>query len=266
MIVRRGVKVKPKTHFPLCLFAATAWMFIAGFLAVGTLLSGCAQQRVREPAATEQLVPAARQSGIVAPKAGSPEEQAAAEAVERGDFESAVRIYSEIRDREPANGRVTYLLGFVYGQLGQRDLEVVLYEQAIGLGYANADVFYNLGIAYFETDRLDEAIVAFKNGLAEDSASADNRFGLGWVYQYQNRFPEAERELLRAVALEPGEPFFREKLAMLYEQTGELDKAAEQMEMILETDPEYPGAREYLEHLSNREQPREERPTGVGGD
>ena len=44
------------------------------------------------------------------------------------------------------------------------------------------------------------------------------------------------------------------------------NSCSEQMEMILETDPEYPGAREYLEHLSKGEQPREERPTGVGGD
>ena len=257
---------KPKTHRLPFLCESTAWILIAVFLAVGTWLTGCAQRQVSEPTAPEQMVPAAGQSDIIAPKAGSREEQAAAAAVERGDFESAVRIYSDIRDRQPANGRVTYLLGYVYGQLGQRDLEVVLYEQAIGLGYANADVYYNLGIAYFETDRLEEAIAAFMNGLAENPASADNRFGLGWVYHYQNRFSEAERELLRAVALEPGEPFFREKLALLYEQTGDLDKAAEQMEMILEIDPAYPGAREYLEHLGNREQPREESPTGVGGD
>ena len=140
MIVCRVLMEKQKTHLLPRSCGSAAWVIIAGFLAVGTLLSGCAQQRVREPVTTEHLVPAARQSDIVAPKAGSREEQAAAEAVERGEFESAGRIYSEIRDRQPANGRVTYLLGFVYGQLGQRELEVVLYEQAIGLGYANADV------------------------------------------------------------------------------------------------------------------------------
>ena len=227
---------------------------------------GCAPQQVREPVATEQLAPAARQPGVDSPKAASREERAAAAAVGQGDFETAVRIYSSIRDKEPTNGRVTYLLGYVYGQLGERDLEIVLYEQAVRLGYVNEDVYYNLGIAYFETDRLDEAIAAFQSGLTENPESADNRFGLGWVYHYQRRYLEAERELRRAVALEPGEPFFREKLAMLYEETGDLERAAEQMEKIIEIDPQYPGAREYLEHLSKGQPPRGGGPAGVGGD
>ena len=266
MSPRQATKKRPKTGVGKPARGLIGLVLPVGCLVAAVVLTGCAQPQVRENANEGQLLTAPRQKGVLTPAAGSREEKAAAEAAERGDFETAAAIYSRIRDREPANGRVTYLLGYVYGQLGERDLEIVLYEQAVGLGYANADVYYNLGIAYFEVDRFDEAIAAFQKGLTDGPESADNRFGLGRVYQYQSRFADAERELLRAVELEPQEPFFREKLALLYEQTGDIDKAAKQLEIILEIDPEYPGVQEYLEHLSKDLPPGGDRPTGVGGD
>ncbi|KPJ76469.1 MAG: hypothetical protein AMJ54_11610 [Deltaproteobacteria bacterium SG8_13] len=235
-------------------------------LAVGSLLVGCARQRARDTTAADPVVPAARQPAAAAPKAGSAAEKAANDAMQRGDVESAIGIYSRILRSDPSNGRVTYYLGYAYGQIGEHEQEIEYYKQAIDLGYRTDQVYYNLGEVYLETERLEEAFSAFTAGLTANPDSADNHFGLGRAFQFRDQFFEAERELLRAVALQPRDPVFRENLAMLYEQTGQPEKAVEQLEIILDIDPEYPGVREYLDHLGSRRQPREKGPSGVGGD
>lgn len=184
--------------------------------------------------------------------ADQPLEQQAYELVERGDFPKAIQLLNDILRQDRANAKAMYVLGYVYGQLGEVENEIECYEAAIQAGYNSDQVFHNLGQAYLETDQAMQAIQSFENGLALNPDNADNHFGLGMAYNSTFEYDKAEREILKAIELEPEALEFREYLGRLCENVGQLEKAAAQYRNILEISPDYPGARDYLDYIEKR--------------
>jgi Tfp pilus assembly protein PilF len=186
-------------------------------------------------------------------------EQRAYTAVERGDYLTGIQILEEVLRQDRSNAKAMYVLGYVYGQLGEIENEINYYEAAIEAGYHSDQAFHNLGKAYLGSDLTALAIQSFEKGLILNPDNADNHFGLGMAYQKVFEYDKAEREILKAIELEPDVPEFREYLGRFYEDAGELEKAEEQFRRILEIDPHYEGAREYMEEIERKRRLRDNR-------
>jgi tetratricopeptide (TPR) repeat protein len=193
-------------------------------------------------------------------------EQRAYQAMAAGDYQTGIRLYERIIEKDPSNALAYYYLGYAYGQTGNRSKEVLYYEKSISLGYKTDQIFHNLGEAYLELGQIDESIQAFKQGLAINSKSADNHFGLAKALQETLNYDRAEEELLKTIRLEPKVIEFREFLGLFYVERGDLHKAAEQFEQILEIDPDHEGARAFLEQIVKGGTPEKKGIPGMGGD
>ena len=186
-------------------------------------------------------------------------EQRAYAAVEQGNYLAGVEMFEEVLRKDRTNAKAMYVLGYVYGQLGEIEYEISYYEAAIEAGYLSDQAFHNLGKAYLGADRIEMAIQSFERGLALNPDNADNHFGLGMAYRQIFEYDKAESEFLTAIELAPDVPEFRKYLGRFYEDGGELKKAEEQYREILKTAPYYEGVREYLEDIDKRRTLRDNR-------
>lgn len=229
-----------KPSVPLC-------CNIMCFLVLCITLAGCSQLFL------QQITPDAL------PKDPQNLEQRAYVAVEQGDYLAGVEMLEEVLHQDRTNTKAMYVLGYVYGQLGEIENEINYYEAAINSGYRSDQAFHNLGKAYLGVDQIQLAIQSFERGLGLNPDNADNHFGLGMAYRQIFEYDMAESELLKTIKLEPDVPEFREYLGRFYEDAGELKKAEEQYREILKTAPYYEGVRDSLEDIDRKRMLRDNR-------
>ncbi len=179
-------------------------------------------------------------------------DKAADDAMQRHDYEAAIPLHQRLLEKEPANARALYHLGYAYGQTDNHAEEVFYYEKAIALGFKQDGIFFNLGMAYGELNQIEQSIRAFEEALHIDPDSADNHFGLAIAYQRSVVDTLAEKEFLKAIEIDPAHVDARLYLSLLYTDMGELQKACEQLRKILEIDPSHTGAREFLERIEKQ--------------
>ena len=192
-------------------------------------------------------------------------EQMAYEAMQRGDVAAGIRLYEEILEKDPTNGRIIYYLGYAFGRAGDHEQEISYYRSAIDQNYRTAQIYYNLGEAYLGVNQVEDAVQAFKQGLQIDTGSTDNHFGLGRAYDLRGQDAAAEEELLEAVRLAPQDIVFKEYLGFFYEQIGQPGKALNQYRSILEIEPNSEDVRDRFEAISKDLAIPENPSGGMGG-
>jgi tetratricopeptide (TPR) repeat protein len=229
----------------------------AGLILLVLVAFGCAVTDPRSGGSAPAQRPQPKASAL---------EQKAMDAMQAGDFETGIRIYQQLLETEPDNGRVLYYTGYAYGQLGEIDSEIHYYEAAVAAGYRTVELFINLGEAYLGRGQPQEAVAAYRRALDMDSGSSDAHFGIGRVLLEQHRYEEGVAYIERAVALAPEVSEFREYLGLFYERAGRLEDARRQFAWILENDPDYEGAREHLQQIIRRQEMLHEKQPAVGGD
>ena len=176
-------------------------------------------------------------------------DEVADEAMERGDYETGIRLHHDIVKKNPGNGLAWYHLGYAYGQLEDHLVEVRYYEKAVTAGYQEEGLFFNLGMAYGELDRIKESIGAFERAIAINPDSADNYFGLGLAYQRAGDYLHSEKAFQQAIRIAPDYVDALLSLSMLYTAMGKKEEAATQLHKILEIEPTHYGAQQLLRQL-----------------
>lgn len=204
-------------------------------LAVFSGTTGCSTKRVL----TE---------GITTPREWQCDKEAD-EALKGRDYITSIKLHERFIEDSPFNGLAFYHLGYAYGQMGNHEKEVSLYEKAISLGFTENNIFFNLGMAYGELDHMEKAIDTFKRGLAADRENFDNHFGLALAYQRNLSFKLAEEEFLKAIEIKPEDIDARFYLGMMYADMGKYREAREQALKIQESDKDNEMAIEILNRI-----------------
>jgi tetratricopeptide (TPR) repeat protein len=157
-----------------------------------------------------------------------------------GLYEDAIREHRRVLLGEPENALAHYHLGYAYGQMGARRLEVAEYKRAVDLGLAREDLFYNLGMAYAEVGVLDQAAQAFSRAVTMAPADGENRRALGMVYYQQHLFPEAVASCERATLLEPENPHAWHCLALSLAGAGKMEDSMAAADEVRRLDAHFP--------------------------
>jgi len=171
------------------------------------------------------------------------------EAMKQRNYGRALLLHHRFLEKEPANGRALYHLGYAYGQTGDHRNEAAYYEKAIKLGFMEEAIFFNLGMAYGELNQMEQSIGAFKKAVSLHPHSADSHFGLALAYHRAALDTLAEEEFLDALKLDPTHVDARLYLSVLYADQGVLQKACEHLQMILDIDPSNRRARQFLRRI-----------------
>ena len=126
-------------------------------------------------------------------------------AEERGDFDDAIRYYSNVIELNPTGSHFTFRAysdrGRIYGVQGKPDKAIEDYTRAIGIEPNSVLNYNNRGAAYQEQGNLDQAIEGYTKAieLNPDNALAyENR---GEAHQLQDNNDLSEVDLRTAEAL-----------------------------------------------------------------
>ncbi len=149
----------------------------------------------------------------------------ASEAIEREDYEGALRILYRTHAEHPSFHRTHHLIGLSLFHQQEYEQALSAFERAIDQREEPVSHLY-AGLAAEQIGRLHDAQLHFRRGreLAGDSeVSFDLLFGLGRVYAAQGRADKAVRELKKAVKLKPDDADAAVTLARALIERSKLD-------------------------------------------
>jgi protein O-GlcNAc transferase len=127
--------------------------------------------------------------------------QQAAIALQGGEFERAIHLYSAVIERKSDHAEAYYKRGNASNALGRWETALVDYDRAIAVNPKYANAFCNRGAVLERLARWDEALTSYERALAlnpEDFLAYYNR---GSVLKQLNRLDDALSSYERAIAL-----------------------------------------------------------------
>ena len=130
--------------------------------------------------------------------------QAAVEAHQHNDTESALRLYREVLAVRPDDAVAQHFVGVIHYQAGNLADALPLLERSVAQKPDEPEFRNNLALALFAADREADAIAQYRAALAlaPDHAVAWNNLGL--ALQARNEVRPAIDAFRRALAIEPG--------------------------------------------------------------
>ena len=207
----------------------------------------------------------------------------AEDAIRRGRFQQAVRLYDGLLAALPDHSVGHYRKGELHEHLRQWDTAAAAYQRTTELAptfvaahlrlgaihsrrkaFAEAiatyrrglealpehlDLLNNLGTAYLMQQRVAEGVTVLRQALAVDSTDARVWNNLGTAFLKQRQFAEAQHYLAGAVQRRPKDAILRLKLADAHEGTGDLKQARRALEQARQLAPDDPRVQKRLERL-----------------
>ena len=160
-------------------------------------------------------------------------------AVKNGNWRLAERLHRQVLASDPSNCLAIYHLGYILGNLHDRNQEVVEYERAVACGYNQDDkLYFNLGMAYGDLGDADRAIDALQRAVQISPNNSENHFGLGYVGHMFGKNALAERALSKAIDRSARHLDARILLARIYLDQGRLTDAKEQIIAVRKIEPD----------------------------
>jgi tetratricopeptide (TPR) repeat protein len=160
-------------------------------------------------------------------------------AVHSQQWQLALQLHQRYLESEPGNCLAYYHLGYIYGKLNERQMEVEAYERAVACGYSDDDrLFFNLGMAFGELSEPDKAVAALERAIQLNPDNAENHFGLGYIARLAGHSAGAVKALQKAIDLSADHLDARNLLARIYLDQGRLGEAKIELQEIQRRDPE----------------------------
>ena len=204
-------------------------------------------------------------------------------AMEEKDWSAATKALTELRKTQPDNPFVWYALGYLHFALGNHEIAIEQYKQAITLkpDYAEAYssmgdtlrqleryreaieaykkaiaiepdyawAYRGIGLAYYRLERYREAIEAYKKVVAIEPDFADAYCFMGRVYRELKRYPEAIEAYKNAIAIKPDYPDAYSLMGRVYDELKRYPEAIEASKKAIAIKPDYPDAYSLMGHV-----------------
>ena len=161
-------------------------------------------------------------------------------------YESSIKIFSEILEKNPESDRIQFYLGNAYELNKQNDKALHHFKKIDPSSSLYSDATLHCVNLVKQTSGLVEA----RAYLLESTVRAPM---IRNFYIYQASLEEDDRKLEKAIQILEGalEKFPKDEriqyyLGTLYDRTGQVDKSLEKMESILKVNPENVDALNYL--------------------
>jgi Flp pilus assembly protein TadD len=186
------------------------------------------------------------------------EYQAGKKAEQRGEMDSAVRLYEAALQEAPDFYPALNNLGIRHLQKGDVKAAETEFRRVIELNQNGSQAYFNLGNVLFMTQRNEEAKQTLEAGLRLSPSSAMGHYLNGSVLARLGDFKAAEEQLKTARALNPRMPQVTISLATLYLQSGREHEAAAMFEAFLKEfpkDPMVPKVRAALGKIAQSSSP-----------
>lgn len=166
----------------------------------------------------------------------------ALEAMEKGDYGEAVRVYGRLEQIEPENAEVYNGRGTAYLSDRQYEKAITDLEKAVQMESGNPVYWFNLGLCRCCLGRYEEGIEDFTRALSLDPQYAESYCQRGAAYAHLEQYEKAEEDIRRAGELRPGgSADFWAALGSAYISDGDLGRAEAAYDRAIELSPEEAG-------------------------
>ena len=159
-----------------------------------------------------------------------------------GQLDMAIKAYSEAIDHNPRNANAYNNRGNAYSDIDEYVLAIQDFDKAIGLDLKFAEAYNNRGIACKERGELDRAIKDFDKALELESDFTEVYNNRGNAYRNMDNLPKAFADYNRAIQLNP-------KFAQAYSNRGvaygikdKIDEAIDDFTRAIELNPDFAEA------------------------
>lgn len=167
-------------------------------------------------------------------------------ALDRGDFDKAMKDFTEAIKLMPDSATPHIAVGDLYNVQGQYEKAIESYRQALELSPGIPEVHFMIGFISKQWMGDDATgLVEISKAVELDSTSATYRYQLGEVLHSLERYEEAEVQLRQAIAINPDHAGAHFALGELYEShLGMLEQGFSEYEKAVAIDPENPDIRQ----------------------
>lgn len=119
----------------------------------------------------------------------------------QGNYEEAIKDYTEAIRYAPKDPVPHASRGYVYQKMGRHDEAIADYTQAIKLDPADGELYLLRGHAYSLKGCEDEAILDYSRAIGIDPGNADAYFNRAQAYEARNKRDEAVEDYRKAARL-----------------------------------------------------------------
>ncbi len=132
--------------------------------------------------------------------------QVADAALARGELDTARSQYEACLKQSTPTFETLSNIGILYARLGQFNLAIQAYRQALALNPENPQVHMNLGLAFLKTDHYDEAASEFARALLANPDNPQVEELLAFCHYQLKQYELAALEAARVRKAKPDEP------------------------------------------------------------
>lgn len=151
----------------------------------------------------------------------------------------ALRLANHMIERYPQNSATLFLMGSVYGQLGEVEKNVALWKEVIRLNPQRADIYDKLAQLLKDQGDVDQAVVYWQQGLKIDPNNDGALWALANTHIEINQADQAVDWLKRACDLAPRSVRNYYLLGQAYRQLKQYEQALPQYEKAIALDPNH---------------------------
>jgi len=154
----------------------------------------------------------------------------------RADDREALDHLQRCRQLAPEDEAVLAQLIGAYGNVGEIEQALRLYEEAVSLYPDSIDIPYQWGQVLFRQGRYAEAVDAWKRAAKYDDEYPELHLWMARAYGAQGDLDRARKELVRELQLYPGSREARLALGAYHVQRGDVKQAVRLYRKLLDED------------------------------
>lgn len=155
------------------------------------------------------------------------------EARKKGDYEKAIKFYTEALTIMPNHFKALFNRGFAFDKLGEFDLAIQDYTTAINIDPQNAYTYYNKGISLDRKGDFDEAIICFTQAIDIEPTKADFYHNRGFAFRKKKEFGKAIKDYESAIKIDPKHFKAYYNRAFCWDKLNELEKSEQDYVMAV---------------------------------
>jgi tetratricopeptide (TPR) repeat protein len=168
--------------------------------------------------------------------------QHAFELHQAGQLAQAQSIYEDMLTEQPARADVVNLLGAIALQTGEVQKAVDLYSRAIEIDPANVAAWCNSALAHAQLGQLSEALCRYDRAVVLRGDVAETHFNRGQILHRLGQLAAALRSYQRAIELEPDYAEAHLSSGDVLREQQEYEAALKSYERAIATVPDYDEA------------------------
>ncbi len=171
---------------------------------------------------------------------------------EKGDYEEAIKRFSNLLEKEKNNPVYYFYIALSYEKLNDTDKAIEFYRKSLSIKPDFTFSLQKLGTLYAKKSEFKKAIEYYERAIKGGEADADTYYNLGVCYINTGDNKNAKKAMEKAVELDPNYSDAYYQLGLIYLGLGNIDKAKEYLSKFIKMDPDnknIPTAKAILKNL-----------------